>query len=882
MNEKALNELSFFRIRDDISSYALSTEGKKLLDSRIPFSTSEKDLENLSHTKTLSHQWMTFFSANKASPFSSWPEISPLFSYLNIGGAALNREQFFSFLQFVNAAISASEVLASTNTTLHINALALLSEKLPYQELSTVRNLISRVIDNSGQIKDLPELREIKSRIAKLHAEINNVLKAFTQNSQFQQYLESNVPVIRGERQVLAVKAAHKNKISGIVSSVSQSGQTLFIEPTEAVRKNNELIEEEYHLEAETKKIFRELTEKVSEFSGELQNALKIMSELDASAAAAKWGIENNCSFASDCNGEPPLLVQARHPLLGQSAVPLDIRFIAGKNVLIITGPNTGGKTVALKTFALCSMLNQAGFPVPATESSRLPVFDNFYCDIGDEQSIDASLSTFSAHTKNIAEAVLNATDKTLVLLDELGSGTDPQEGGAIAMAVLDDLIEKKSTVLVTTHHGLLKNYGFTNPSCINASVEFDENTLSPTYRILMGVPGVSHALDIAKRSGLELSIVDKARKYIEGHQADVSLLIKNLTEKFAQINETEKELNSKNLALLERERRLEDKIFRMREKENALARRELDKKDSFLKESRKKLENLVRVLREGEINREKTLAVKQFIADLENNFKNDALEIENEDEKIRNERLAAKERIEKENEENRKNGIIAENGMTIKSNDRKNSTSKKNKKRKGAGAAALENAELHDYTPLPKNIERNLKKIQEAKNQKLEFKIGAKVLAGPLKMNAVLLSEERKGLWTVQSGAIKMKFKEKDMILVGAADSPKKATVTLELDDTYTGEDSIFKKTPDSRDSALFELRLLGMRWDDAKKALEHQLDLCAIENFKNFSVIHGKGNGILQQNVQDFLSHYPTVKEFHFAPPEDGGFGKTYVTLR
>ncbi len=294
---------------------------------------------------------------------------------------------------------------------------------------------------------------------------------------------------------------------------VSASGQTLYIEPEEAVRKNNDLIQEEFHLQSEMRKIFTDLTAKIAPFAVELKEALLTMEQLDQTCATAKWARQYDCIYIDSCTeDEAPALINARHPLLGTEAVPVTMEFFKGKRVLIITGANTGGKTVAIKTFALLAMLNQSGFAVPCGEGSRLPVFNSIFADIGDEQSIDQSLSTFSAHIKNIAAACRHADSKSLVLLDELGSGTDPQEGSAISMAVLNELIERKAFVLVTTHQGVLKNFGYTNEFCTNASVDFDDTSLRPTYRLLMGIPGKSHALDIAKRSGLPTPLIKKTK----------------------------------------------------------------------------------------------------------------------------------------------------------------------------------------------------------------------------------------------------------------------------------------------------------------------------------------------------------------------------------
>ena len=528
-----------------------------------------------------------------------------------------------------------------------------------------------------------------------------------------------------------------------------------------------------------------------------------------------------------------------------------------GKRVLIITGPNTGGKTVSLKTFALLSMLNQSGFPIPAAEGTRLPVFSNVFADIGDDQSLDQSLSTFSGHMKNIAQAVNSAKSDTLILLDELGSGTDPQEGTAISMAVLDELIKRKSFVLVTTHQGILKNYGYTNPCCINASVEFNQDTLSPSYHLLMGVPGESHALDIAQKSGLPTEICKAARTYIATEQADVSALIRGLNRKHVELNKVQKEAERLAAEAQDKTERLKARELELRRLESNLKKGKQQELNDFLIHSRRQLENLVRTLKEGEITREKTLSVKQYIAELTEDTMRLDRKIEAEEEK-----LARDEKKFEAEQAAAKKHATASNKKT---------------KKKMSNAEALKYATSNVVETSDNSKAAGVKKAA-AQLVPLSFAPGATVRTSS-GTQGVLVEQTKKGVWQVQFGSIKMALKEKDLKLVhseGSADSSANAykpDISIELaDDASNG---IYERP-------VFELRLLGMRADDAARALERQVDLCVLHNFPHFSVIHGKGDGVLMQAVSDYLSHCPVVAEFSKAPAEDGGTGKTYVTLK
>lgn len=869
MHRKTLEDLAFYRIRDEIASKCVSAEGKGLIDRREPFTSARKD--KLDGLKKLGMQWQRSLRSKSPAVLPGWGEIAPFMKMLKAEGSVLSLGQMRSLREFADAALHAYGSIKTASKEIAMKELSDMAEKLPYSELSATTAEISRIIDRDGNIKDLPSIREIRNKIASITAEIQSALKRYTSDPAMNTVLESNVPAFRADRQVLAVKSSQRLKVPGIVHEVSGSGQTMYIEPEEVVRKNNELMQEEFHLAEETRRILAELTATLRPHCEQLSWALKLLSEMDTAQAAAKWGAEHGCVFAQDVSeDEAAALVQARHPLLGEKAVPIDITFLKGKSVLIVTGPNTGGKTVTIKTFALLSMMNQSAFPVPAADGTRLPVFDSIFADIGDEQSIDESLSTFSAHMRNIAAAVKHADSRSLVLLDELGSGTDPQEGGAIAMATLDALIEKKSFVLVTTHHGILKNYGYTNESCVNASAEFDAGTLAPTYRLLMGVPGESHALDIARRSGLPADTVKKAKSYITNQQADVSMLIRGLTEKHAEAARIEKELRQAEKETRERIFRIEQKEISLRRHENEIRVRESRDESAFIRETRSRLENLVREIREGEITREKNLKVRAFIDELTEEIESGADEIEAESQRIDEAQAELDRRIEQEQRFD-----ISENGFRImKQAESKSQASKKTKKRtSNREALATARRTFTDEEAAALAPKKNAGKAEPPKT----FEEGSEVLSRSSRMRGTLVRKEKPGVWLVQFGTLRMQAKEKELIPLGAPNITAKADFSVELAGE-SGENAIFVKEDNA---PKFELRLLGMRAEDAIKALQRQLDLCTLKDFKNFSVIHGNGTGVLRQAVHDFLSHYPGVKSFSYAKAEDGGFGKTYVEM-
>lgn len=868
MDSRTLEILDYYRVRNQVAQFCASGEGRDEILSRKPFSFAEEFVP----LKNLSREWNVCFASQKNISLKSWPEVKPLFPVIKTQGTFLPVEQFFAIGLFCISARAIRQEILNNKIELKLKHLPSLVESLP--NLEEAENEIFKIIDKNGALKDLPELREIKSAISELRREIEGAFKKITSDANFAQILESNIPVVRAQREVIAVKSSERSKVRGIIHEVSNTGRTVFVEPEEVVRLNNELLQKEFEYERAVRQILIALSEKLSVFYDDFVSALEIMVRLDATSAAAKWGEANGCHYAHElCEGQSVFLQAARHPLLMQTlgreaTIPIDMKFLGEKKVIIITGPNTGGKTAAIKTFALLSLLNQSGFPIPAGEETRLPFFDAIFADIGDEQSLDDSLSTFSAHIKNIAAAVEKATEKSLVLLDELGSGTDGQEGAAIAMAVLDELLERKCFILVTTHQGALKNYGWTNPSCENASVEFDSVSMKPSYKIAMGIPGESHALEIAaaeaKRKPSFEKVVAGARKYIRTQEADVSTLIKGLSEKHSELDALLAEQKSKGEEIARREMKSQETQMKLRRREHDLKVAQSKEESRFLRETRRRLENLVRELREGEITREKTLGVRNFISELEQMEKIHGEQLDSEEENLLRDEEKFQEKINSQKD-------------AEESSQPYSQVSKHKKKSRRKNAEAL-------FFATPTLPEREI----PAKKFRAQFVEGAKVKLKSGGMEGHLLHKEKGDLWSVQFGAIKMEVEQKKLRLVQDTHTPLGYAQESHSQDAPSIIYELVEKKDNSpqldffpENKPFFELRILGMRRDEAMKVLEKQIDLCVIHGLPSFSVIHGKGTGALQQAVQDYLSHSPAVSEFQFADANDGGFGKTYVHL-
>ena len=407
---------------------------------------------------------------------------------------------------------------------------------------------------------------------------------------------------MRGDRYVLPVKAEYKGQVPGLVHDQSSTGATLFIEPMSLVNLNNEIKELKLKEKAEIERILMELSNKVYDEIEIIESNYKILTELDFIFAKAKYSSSINgiCPTVSDDRSFD--IIQGRHPLIDPKVVvPSDVYLGKEFNTLMITGPNTGGKTVTLKTVGLIHLMALSGILIPAKDASSIGFFKEIFADIGDEQSIEQSLSTFSSHMTNVVRIMENASDSSLVLFDEIGSGTDPVEGAALAIAILDSLRERKAKLIATTHYSELKGYALRTEGIENASVEFDVETLRPTYRLLIGVPGKSNAFEISKRLGLKEEVINKAKNNISSENLKFEDLIRDLQEKSILANRDAREAKKLKIDAEEVKKKYEEKLKKLdevRDKAYSEARREA--KD-IISKAKDEADEILKAMRELE-----------------------------------------------------------------------------------------------------------------------------------------------------------------------------------------------------------------------------------------------------------------------------------------
>jgi DNA mismatch repair protein MutS2 len=651
MHEHSLRRLDFFRLRERLEGYCLSYEGQALMRSTLPCSRPES-------VQALKQDLALLVDAlqNRDLPPLSFPNIEALVPKAQKEGVLLEVDELFALGLWTKSYEQLFAFLRSTlrpsrekDQTRHPSAgpgetdhgLSLGAGEnsvdderwaLPGIEtivfsapsLSEIQKKIFAVVTEEGEMRDLPRLRSLRAAIQKAQAENLRLVNQYLSDPNLQDALQSNAATERDNRTVIAVKANFRGRIKGIVHEFSSTGQTVFIEPIELVERNNRLFELETRLAEEIRAILRETAEALRPLFPTLVEGRNFLAAADVRLARA-FQLQREDLAIAQVLASGVHLYQARHPLLGKKAVPIDVDIPDGTRVLIITGPNTGGKTVSLKTIGLLALLNQYGAGIPALPTSGFAIFDTICADIGDEQSIDQSLSTFSGHMKVISDIAASATGRSLVLLDELGAGTDPEEGCAIAMALLDYFLDRGCMTIVTTHHGVLKNYGYTKPGCLNASMEFDAHSLSPTYRIIMGVPGESQALEIARQTGLSGQIVDVARGYLDNERSDYTALMRSLGEKQRELDQLERERRQQLQRALESRRKADLEHLRVRQRELELRRQGVAELNKFLSESRRAFENLVRELRESGRKAEEASIGREMLQNVSNEIQRQA-----------------------------------------------------------------------------------------------------------------------------------------------------------------------------------------------------------------------------------------------------------------
>ncbi|MEQ6375719.1 endonuclease MutS2 [Bacillaceae bacterium S4-13-56] len=598
MNSRIYSVLEYDKILEKLQNHATSSLGKKEAKRLKPSTKVEEVIQWQEETD----EGTQVLRIKGNVPLGGVFDIRPYIKRASIGGILSTSE-----LVEIGSTLYASRQMKNFLEGIEEDELTLphlreISEQI--NVLSNLEHQIKSCIDDHGHVMDgaSDSLRTIRTKMRTLEGRIREKLVGYTRSHA--KMLSDSIVTIRNERYVLPVKQEYRANFGGIVHDQSSSGATLYIEPQVIVDLNNQLQESKSQEKNEVERILRELSGFVATDSDFLSENVKQLTLLDFIFAKARFSREIRGAMPK-INGSGQLkMLQARHPLIPiDEVVPNDIELGYDFTSIVITGPNTGGKTVTLKLIGLCTLMAQSGLQVPALDGCEMPVFENVFADIGDEQSIEQSLSTFSSHMTNIVEILKHVNHQTLALFDELGAGTDPQEGAALAMSILDEVVRKGARVVATTHYPELKAYGYNREGVVNASVEFDVSTLSPTYRLLIGVPGRSNAFEISKRLGLEEDIINKARGLTGTDSQSVENMIASLEQSTRQ---AEKDYEEAERVLKEAEqlrKEIQKNYLELEKRKEDLYRKAEEKAKKAIDQAREEAETIVAELREMKSN---------------------------------------------------------------------------------------------------------------------------------------------------------------------------------------------------------------------------------------------------------------------------------------
>ena len=599
MNKHTFNILEFDKLKENILNNVVIEENREVIENLKPY----KDLSILNNELKIVKDFMDLLVFDGGFEAVGLKNISNLMEKIKLIGTYLDPEELWD----INFNLKTLRVFKNRIDELgKYKSLRDAIGNIP--NLRVVEDTINKAINIEKEIKDDAslDLRDIRLHKKTLNMNIKRKFEELFDEPSLANAFQERIITERDGRMVTPVKYDFKGLIKGIEHDRSASGQTVFIEPLSIVSLNNKMRELETKEKEEIRKILLRIAEVLRNHKDNILVVGEKIMYLDILNAKSIFSIDNKCDIPNVSNREILYLEKARHPFISKDkVVPLTFEIGKDYDILLITGPNTGGKTVALKTAGLLTLMALSGIPIPASENSKIGFFEGVFADIGDEQSIEQSLSSFSAHLKNVKEILENVTKNSLVLLDELGSGTDPIEGAAFAMSVIDFLNEKKCKSFITTHYSQVKAYGYNEEGIETASMEFNTDTLSPTYRLLIGIPGESNALTIAQRMGLPEVILSKARTYISEDNKKVEKMIENIKNKSQELDEMrEKFARLQEEAERDRERAKQE-ILTIEKQKNEIIKAAYEEAEKMMNEMRSKASALVEKIQHEEKNKE-------------------------------------------------------------------------------------------------------------------------------------------------------------------------------------------------------------------------------------------------------------------------------------
>ncbi len=809
MSRTAQQVLEFDRLKDIVAGYSTCAPGHLAVQALEP----GQDVSALDAEFKLIREAIAYLRPGAELGFGSLVDPESWLAHLAVPASVLEVAEFLAALSLMDAVQSVRETFRQDPAN-HPELTARAAALADFRHLS---NAIRRAILPNGEISDdaSPQLRRIRASIGQGRDKIRRSLESILARggSTAEDYV-----TLRGDRFVIPVRASDRRAVPGVVHGASATGQTVFVEPLEAIDLNNRLVQLSEEELVEISRILAELTDRVRADRGPLSHAAAEIAHLDSVFARGRFARAIDCVIPSFSAGNLLRLDAARNPVLeaklrplGRNAIPLSLTLGGDETIMVISGPNTGGKTVALKSVGLAALSAQSGIPV-AADRAELPVFDRVLADIGDEQSIAADLSTFSSHIVNLRSMLETATDRSLILVDEMGTGTAPEEGAALSVALLEEFRRLQALTIATTHHDRLKSYASTTPGIVNAAMEFDQEHLRPTYRLLVGVPGTSSGIEIARRLGLPERVIEHAQSALSPESREARDLI----------------------AYLHRSRDEMEDIKRQ-------SREELSQ-----------LENERRALQGEWADRQ-----KKRIADLERNFQETVKRLEGEVARVVSEvhDRALQAQLEKQ--------------------------SGKRVTKFAAEARADTNAAVVD-TLASSQADLGVSPGAAAKSIEPErLTPGVRVQVKNFKQPIVFRRHDGR-MAEVEAGPLRMRIPLSDILSIAAADSNSTSKPTRPEAGATSRSPGITVNSRPSGEPAETEINVIGNTVEEASERVDKFLDVAALSGHPSVRIIHGHGTGALRRGLAQFLSSHPLVESIRNEVEDHGGTAITIAELK
>lgn len=818
MNAHALGILEFPRLLAHVAGRASSAPGAAAVRALVP--RADREWIEGEHARVSAVRALV--TSDLGWPSEPIPELSEALKRLRIAGLSWSALELLQGATLLRSSRRMREALRDPRRP--AITLALLSSfAQALVDLRAQEDAIARAISDDGTVRDdaSPALRRVRKELRHAEGELVRLLEREMGRLEPHHQVSDLSVTMRNGRWVIPMRREAKGYVGGIVHDSSGTGATIFVEPPAAVEFGNRVRELEIEEHREVERVLRELTEQLHPYHDAIVGAFDALVALDSLYARARYSLEAHCApvtFGHPAEGVT--IVDGRHPLLlakGTAVVPFDLTLVSHERTLLVSGPNTGGKTVLLKAIGLLCMMAQAGVPAPVGAMSRLPVFDDVFADVGDEQSIEASLSTFSAHLKNLGEILRSATPDSLVLIDELGSGTDPAEGAALGGAILETLTGRGVLTLATTHLGQLKLLATDVAGVVNASLQFDAVQLAPTYRLLKGVPGRSYGLSIARRLRLPDEVIGRAEERLPQGERDLAVLLADVEAREALLTEREQLMQRESDKLRSRLATVSDRELKVREREREAERHARQEARRYLLEARGQVERAI-------------ADIRAKAADTANDF----------DEVARASRRAIEE-------------AAASQGAAVAAvDDRAARDRARAEQRKQGGAAGANAASPGAVTAARGGREQPLAE-------------GDHVLVGTLGDKTGRIVSVRGSEARVIVGSLTLTVPLKSLTRTNAAPAP---TMKLTL-----GE---FAEVEPVR-----EVDVRGLRVDEVDDQVLQALDAAVRNDLRELRIIHGKGTGALRSRVSEMLKKDTRVSGFRLGAWNEGGAGVTVAEL-